>query len=61
RTLGLGYTSEWAKKNFDSVAEKNKFFEELGSSLPPRKEGDLSDLNDDVTAQEILDKVARGL
>ncbi len=23
---GLGYTSEWAKKNFKSVAEKNEFF-----------------------------------
>ncbi|MEA3226706.1 MAG: hypothetical protein U9Q07_12220, partial [Planctomycetota bacterium] len=57
RESALGYTSEWAKKSFGSVAEKNDFFEELGSSLQPEKEDSLGGLSDDVTAREILDKI----
>ena len=56
---GLGYTSEWAKKNFESVAEKNEFFRALGSSLQPQHEDKLAGLSEDVTAEEILDKVTR--
>ena len=55
---GLGYTSNWAKKNFASVAEKNEFFQTLGSSLKPEREDILSDLSDDVTAEEILKKIS---
>ncbi len=57
RESHLGYTSEWAGKSFDSVADKNEFFEELGSSLQPGREDDLSGLSGDVTAREILDKI----
>jgi hypothetical protein len=57
RRCGLGYTSPWAAKNFESVAEKNRFFEELGRSLQPKNEDQLSGLNDDVTAEEILEKI----
>jgi len=56
---GLGYTSEWAKKNFETAAEKNEFFQTLGSSLQPENEDKLSGLSEDATAQEILDRVAR--
>jgi len=56
---GLGYTSDWAKKNFESVAEKNEFFQALGTSLQPRHEDKLSGLSEDVTVKEILDKVTR--
>ncbi len=55
---GLGYTSDWAKKNFESVAEKNEFFQMLGSTLEPEKEDKLSTLSEDVTAKEILDKIS---
>jgi hypothetical protein len=55
---GLGYTSEWTKKNFGSVAEKNEFFQTVGSSLQPRHEDKLGGLSEDVTAQEILDKIS---
>jgi hypothetical protein len=58
RGSGLGYTSQWASKNFDSVADKNEFFEKLGSSLQPGQEDDLNGLSDDVTAREILDKIS---
>jgi len=54
---GLGYTSEWAKKNFNNVADKNNFFERLGSSLQPKGEDKLFDLSEDVTAKEILERV----
>ncbi len=58
---GLGYTSEWAKKNFESVAEKNEFFRALGTSLQPWHEDKLAGLSENATAKEILDKVTRDL
>jgi len=54
---GLGYTSNWAKKNFKGLAEKNEFFQKLGSLLKPEQEDSFADLSDDVTAQQILNKV----
>jgi len=54
---GLGYTSEWAEKNFESVAAKNEFFQTVGSSLEPEHEDKLAGLSVNTTAQEILDKV----
>ena len=59
RKCGLGYTCEWAKKNFENVAGKNKFFEKLGSSLQPELENSLVGFSEETTAQEILDKVSR--
>lgn len=56
---GLGYTSEWANRNFENVAEKNSFFEELGSSLKPQQEEKLVGLNENITTGEILEKVSR--
>ena len=53
---GLGYTSNWAKKNFKGLSEKNEFFQKLGSLLKPEQEDSLADLSDDVTAQQILNK-----
>lgn len=54
---GLGYTSEWARKNFGTVAEKNDFFQSLGQSLQPQTEELLAGLNPEVTAEQILEKV----
>ena len=54
---GLGYTSNWAKKNFKSTAEKNKFFQQLGSTLEPQHEDKLRGLSKDITVKEILDTV----
>jgi len=56
RQCGLGYTSAWAAKSFESVAEKNRFFERLGRLLQPQREDNLSGLNDHATAKEILEK-----
>jgi len=57
RKCGMGYTSEWAKKNFENVAGKNKFFEELGNSLQPEHEDSLGGLSEDLTPKDILDRI----
>jgi len=54
---GLGYTSEWARKHFRSVAEKNNFFAKLGGLLQPAQEDKLAGLDNETTAQEMLDKL----
>ncbi|GAI21177.1 unnamed protein product [marine sediment metagenome] len=54
---GLGYTSNWAKRNFENLEDKNEFFQKFGSLLKPEKEDALAVLSDDVTAQQILNKV----
>ena len=57
RQCGLGYTSEWAKKNFQNVAGRNKFFEQFGSILKPEQQDNLAGLSEDVTPEEILAKI----
>jgi hypothetical protein len=54
---GLGYTSEWAKRNFKSVAEKNEFFRRLCSALQPDQEDKLAGLNESATVKQILEKL----
>ena len=54
---GLGYTSDWAKKHFRSLAEKNEFFRTVGSILEPQHEDKLGGLSKDATAQEVLRKL----
>jgi hypothetical protein len=56
---GLGYTSEWAKKNFRNAAEKNEFFRALGSSLEPGQEDKLVGLSEDVTVEEVQKRIAQ--
>jgi hypothetical protein len=56
---GLGYTSEWAKRNFKGVAQKNEFFQALGSLLQPKEEDKLANLNDNATPKQILELVPR--
>jgi hypothetical protein len=55
----MGYTSQWAKRSFENVAEKNKFFEEIGSSLKPEQQDSLGSLSKDLTPKEILTKVKK--
>jgi len=57
RRCGLGYTSDWARENFEKVVAKNEFFQALGSSLRPEREDKLLGLTEEITAREILDKV----
>jgi len=54
---GLGYTSTWAKKNFQRAAEKNQFFQTLGASLQPAHEDQLAGLTTDAKPQELMDRI----
>jgi hypothetical protein len=58
---GLGYISEWAKKNFKDIEEKNEFFQTVGSSMQPQHEDKLGGLSENVTAREILDKISHSM
>jgi hypothetical protein len=57
RESGLGYLSGWAKKNFNSVAAKNEFFEKLGRQLQPANEDKLRALPSDVTPETIFARI----
>jgi hypothetical protein len=59
RHCGLGYTSQWAKKNFAGVEGKNEFFRTLGETLDPAKEEMLAGFDDRAKTAEVLKK-ARG-
>ncbi len=54
---GLGYTSQWAGKNFPSAAEKNQFYHELGRTIQPRYENKLTGLDENITPEQILRKI----
>ncbi|MFH1371479.1 MAG: hypothetical protein ABII09_09385 [Planctomycetota bacterium] len=56
RQCGLGYTSEWAKNNFASVAEKNEFFREVGERLEPAREETLAGFDNGSKPDQILAK-----
>jgi len=57
RGSGLGYLSDWAKKNFKSVSAKNDFFEKLGRQLQPATEDRLNGFPATVMPLDILAKV----
>jgi hypothetical protein len=57
RQSGLGYLSDWAKKTFPSVADRNEFFEKLGRDLLPATEDRLHGLTADATSVQILAKI----
>lgn len=46
---GLGYPSDWAKRNFDSVAAKNEFYAEVGRDV----------LYPDIVAIEMIDSALK--
>ena len=52
-----GYTSDWAKANFNTTADKNEFFRTVGASIDPKNENILDDLSQDPTPDEILNKL----
>ncbi|HZF01598.1 MAG TPA: hypothetical protein VE344_06840, partial [Methylomirabilota bacterium] len=57
RESGLGYLSDWAKRNFKSVAAKNDFYKKLGRQLQPANENKLRGLPSDVTLENIFAKI----
>lgn len=57
RQAGLGYTSAWATKHFDSRAAKNNFYVAVGEALEPSDHEVLQSLDKTVTPQMLLDKI----
>jgi hypothetical protein len=53
---GLGYTSNWAKKNFAKTADKNEFFRQLGETIQPANQDWLAGLSEETSPEEILNK-----
>jgi hypothetical protein len=58
RQCGLGYKSDWAKRNFGSTSEKNGFFEEVGRLLEPQQEDKAGDFSVSMSSDEILNKLS---
>jgi len=57
RHCGLGYTSQWARKHFDSIKAKNTFFEALGQSLAPRDQRILAQYGPTSDPQDIIRQI----
>jgi hypothetical protein len=53
---GLGYTSKWAEKSFTRVIDKNEFYRQVGESLKPEYEEELTGLAENATPKEVLDR-----
>lgn len=51
---GMGYLSDWSKKNFTSIREKNRFFANLGERLKPGSLEAVEGYAPALTPQEIL-------
>jgi hypothetical protein len=59
RKCGLGYCSDWAKKNFAAARQRNAFFEEVGKALKPAREDAMSELTAAASPEEILKKASK--
>jgi len=57
RNCGLGYTGGWARNNFKSTADKNLFFQQLGSTILPHQQNLLTGLSENVSPQQIIEKI----
>ena len=57
KQLSLGYLSDWAKDNFTTTADKNDFYEKVGTLLDPANEDLLNELEGTkITPEQILEK-----
>ncbi len=57
RNCGLGYTSSWAKENFNSIADKNEFFHKVGRTLEPQQQDVLENFSEDSMPEQILEAI----
>lgn len=53
----LGYLSLWAEKHFSSTAEKNQFYQTVGSQIEPAKQDLLTSFNTETKPDRILKAV----
>jgi len=52
----MGYLSEWAKKSFPSIREKNAFFEKLGITADPYKIVNVSGISTSCQPKDIIER-----
>ena len=57
RQSSLGYTSQWARENFQTISARNGFFQKLGKLLQPYQQELLGGLHQSITPRQILDKI----
>lgn len=50
----LGYLTEWAKKHFSSTAEKNQFYQTVGSKLDSERQDLLTSFNNETKPDRII-------
>ena len=50
---GMGYLSDWARANFESVASKNTFYRKFGEAIPSRDHACFAKIDPEVSAREI--------
>ncbi|MBU8902128.1 MAG: hypothetical protein KOO69_05270 [Victivallales bacterium] len=54
KQCGLGYTGQWAEDNFQTIEEKNNFFEEIGKTIKVGQEKLLKNLSRNIKPEQIL-------
>ena len=52
---GLGYLSDWARKNFDSTAAKNTYFAQLGEAVLYPDVVAIDKLSDALNPEQVLE------
>ena len=50
---GMGYLSDWAKENFDTVEDKNAFFKRVGETVEPGAAAGLDSVTPDMAPRDI--------
>ena len=56
RYAGLGFASEWAKRNFPKRAEKNEYYRKLGEAIVPGRESELKSFTSAADPADVLRK-----
>lgn len=57
RKCKMGYTSTWARENFESKKAKNEFYRAVGKKLKPAAAGKLDEFDDKSSPDDILEKL----
>ncbi len=57
RHAGMGYLSEWAKRNYPVLSERNAFFAQIGRTLEPQNASRLARVGSRSASDEIYDAI----
>jgi hypothetical protein len=57
RECGLGYMSEWARKQFPRLSARSEFYEAAGRALHVGKEHALAGLADDTSPRVVMERL----